>query len=239
MADITYQHVTGKWTHLVEDGMVDLDSVPDEVGVTGHIRFIPVVDPKVPAFPTGDPTRSVSVSEIGAVVVNGEIEDHQGRPGVWLVATIGGRPVRWTARPNLTFNGVVIPTRDIVFLPPETGDELHLNDVIEDPEVNWGGHRATPTVDLNLPTVGDYAYSYRIAAGEFDPDAELYYLFGDPPTPDLRWDFDIDTDVASILKTGVAVSEVLPGTRYWLIFKAGPTSPARELLTGVVRKVNA
>ncbi|QAU06566.1 minor tail protein [Gordonia phage WilliamBoone] len=239
MADITYQHVTGKWTHLVEDGMVDLDSVPDEVGVTGHVRFIPVVDPKVPAFPTGDPTRSVSLSEIGAVVVNGEIEDHQGRPGVWLAATIGGRPVRWTARATLNFNGVVVPTRDIVFLPPETGTELHLNDVIDEPEVNWGGHRATPVVDLNLPTVGDYAYTYRLSAGEFNAGAELYYLFGDPPTPAVRWDFDIETDAGSILKTGVEVAAIAPGTRYWLMFRASPTSPLRELLTGSTRKVNA
>jgi len=237
MADITYQHVTAKWTHLVEDGMVDLDSEPDEVGVTGNVRFIPSVDPKAPAYPTGDPTRSVSLSEITAVVVNGEIEDLQGRPGVWLAATIGNRPVRWTARPTLNFNGLAIPSRDITFLPPESGNELRLNDVIDEPDVTWAGNRATPILDLNLPTVGDFVYSYRLSTGQYDDDAELYYLFGTAESQPVRWDFDIDNDTATIHIPGPEVSEVDAGMRYWLMFKQDAAAPTRELQTGLAKKV--
>ncbi|QBP33263.1 minor tail protein [Gordonia phage BrutonGaster] len=235
MADITYQHVTAEWTHLIEDGMVDLDGNPDEVGVTGNVRFIPTIDKSAPAYPTGDPTRSVTLAEIPGIVANGVLEDSQGREGVWLAATIGGRPIQWTAQLNLRHNNTVIKTRDITFMPPESGTELRLNDVAEDPDIDWGGNRPTPRVDINLPTIGDYVYTYTLSTGTFDPDAELFYVFGlDDPT---RWDFDIDEDVASIHKVGTAVAEIEAGTRYWLMLKESVTAPTIELQTGIVKKV--
>ncbi|ANA86386.1 minor tail protein [Gordonia phage OneUp] len=235
MADITYQHVTAEWTHLIEDGMVDLDGNPDEVGVTGNVRFIPTIDKGAPAYPTGDPTRSVTMSEIPGIVANGVLEDSQGREGVWLAATIGGRPVQWTAQLNLRHNNTVIKTRDITFLPPESGTELRLNDVADEPDIDWGGNRATPVVNIHLPTIGDFVYTYTLSTGEFDENAELFYVFGD--TNPVRWDFDIDGDTANIRTVGTEVAEVPSGARYWLMFKENAAAPTIELQTGRVQKV--
>ncbi|WP_152447845.1 LtfC-like domain-containing protein [Rhodococcus triatomae] len=100
----------------------------------------------------------------------------------------------------------------------------------------------TPMGKLNLPTVGDFVYTYEYSDGRlFAEDAELYFLLGDPDEPQVQWDFVISGAVASIKKESTDVADIEPGTKFWLMYRDGSTTPTTEdeLLTGTVKKVNA
>lgn len=104
--------------------------------------------------------------------------------------------------------------------------------------------RPTPQANLNLPTVGDFLYTFTVTAGDPLPaDAELFLLIGKPPTPAVRWDFTI-TDggtKCSIKIESDEVATIAANTTYWLVFLKDPTDPDTrlELQTGKVKKVNA
>lgn len=237
MPDITYQHITGQWAHLIDDRITDTDAEPDKVFPTGKVRFTPNLGSQG-ALPAGSPTESVSVADVTALVTSGLLTDLEGRPGIWLAATIGGYAVYWTATPELKWNNTKLPSTPITFGPPDADvTEVHLNDLINvTPPDGADIGRQTPRGDLHLPTVGDYEYTYTLGGGDFDTDSELYYLIGNPPASLTRWDFALEDNIATVTKPNAAVALVAAGTKYWLMFKADATSPARELLTGVVRK---
>ncbi|QNL30492.1 hypothetical protein SEA_SPEEDDEMON_410 [Gordonia phage SpeedDemon] len=233
MADITFMHVTGQWGHVIDDTTLDPDSDPDEVRPSGSIRFTPQVD----WLPTGTPTRSVSASPVSATIEQGEIRDLQGRNGVRLVATIGGQRLRWKAEISIKYKGTALMTQTVTFRAPADGSTaLRLNDVAADNAPVDDGRQPTPVADLNLPTIGDYVYSYRLSSGEFPAGSELYYAIGAAPTPDVRWDFTISGGEATIRVPGADIAEVTSAESYWLMFRQSATGPVIELLTGKVRK---
>ncbi|QIG58705.1 minor tail protein [Gordonia phage DatBoi] len=233
MADITFMHVTGEWGHFIDDTTLDPDSDPDEVRPSGSIRFTPQGD----WLPAGEPTRSVSVGPVSTTIEQGVIRDLQGREGVRLVATIGGQRVRWKAEISIQHKGAVLTTQTITFRAPADGSTaVRLNDVAIDTAPIDDGRQPTPVADLNLPTLGDYVYSYRISSGQFPAGSELYYAIGAAPNPDVRWDFDIAGAEATIHVPGAEVAEVTSADSYWLMFRQSAGGPVIELLTGKVRK---
>ncbi|QDF15401.1 minor tail protein [Gordonia phage Mollymur] len=233
MPDTTFMHVTGQWGHIIDDTTFDGDPDPDEVLPSGSVRFTPMID----WLPAGAPTRSISVGSVLATVEHGELLDLQGRNGVRLVATIGGRRVRWKADVSIQWNGVALSTWTVTFVAPADGSgTLRLNDVADAPSNDHASRQPTPVADLNLPTLGDYAYTYRLTGGSFASGAELYYAIGEAPAPDVRWDFELDGGVASIVVPGLDIADISTGETYWLMYRASTGAPTTELLTGKVRK---
>lgn len=133
MADITYMTVTGLWTHIVDDGIVDGDPNPDTVHPTGKVVFAP--KPSNTGFVTAGAageSESVTLAEVPALVAAGVLTDLQGNEGVRLAATIGGNPVRWVAQPTLMWGKKTLPSKAVTFDPPTVGTTLHLNDLFDD-----------------------------------------------------------------------------------------------------------
>ena len=102
--------VTGDWRHLVDDGMVDLDALPDEVLPTGHVRFTPVW----PKVATSDGV-AFTFSPITGLVAAGELRDLQGRAGVWLPAGVGVTPVLWEAETHVQYQGEALEYPPVQF----------------------------------------------------------------------------------------------------------------------------
>ncbi|QDH85351.1 minor tail protein [Gordonia phage MintFen] len=133
MADITYMTVTGLWTHIVDDGIVDGDPNPDTVRPTGKVVFAP--KPSNTGFVTAGAageSESVTLAEVPALVADGVLTDLQGNDGIRLAATIGGNPVRWVAQPTLLYGKKTLPSKSVTFDPPTVGTTLHLNDLFDD-----------------------------------------------------------------------------------------------------------
>ncbi|QTR98339.1 hypothetical protein J6K27_003459 [Rhodococcus qingshengii] len=102
--------------------------------------------------------------------------------------------------------------------------------------------KPTPKGALNLPTVGDFVYWYAFEDGiEFPNGTQMYFLLGDLEDTQLKWDFAITGDTASIKIESEVVATVDTGTKYWLMLKDTTTTPTTEteLQTGTVKKVNA
>lgn len=239
-ADVTYQHLTGRWAHIVDDGIVDTDPYPDETAPVGSVSFTPHLGANG-FLPAGDPTRSVTVSPVPALIAGGLLTDLQGREGIWLVATIGGYGIYWTATPRLSYNDQLLATKPITFAPPADGStEVHLNDLIDvtAPDGTIIRH-PTPTRVLNLPTVGDFTYTYRLRSGTFAEGAALYYLLGTPPQPAVRWDFTVADTQATLRIDASEHADISSGSYFWLLHRPSADGPAYELLTGRVRKENA
>ncbi|AMS03930.1 minor tail protein [Gordonia phage UmaThurman] len=133
MADITYMTVTGLWTHIVDDGIVDGDPNPDVVHPMGKVVFAP--KPSNTGFVTAGAageSESVTLAEVPALIADGVLTDLQGNDGVRLAATIGGNPVRWVAQPTLMYGKKTLPSKAVTFDPPTVGTTLHLNDLFDD-----------------------------------------------------------------------------------------------------------
>lgn len=105
MSEVTSFHVTGDWRHIIDDGMVDLDALPDEALPTGHVVFTPL-SPSVAV--AGAPAVAHTLATIKTLIAGGELTDLQGREGVWLAGDIGGQTVRWRATTHLEFHGTEI-----------------------------------------------------------------------------------------------------------------------------------
>ncbi|MCF8605166.1 hypothetical protein L5I01_17570 [Gordonia sp. HY442] len=127
--DLSYVHITGSWSHLIDDGVLDDDALPDEVLPTGKVTFTPHLG-SYNSLPAGIPSRSVSVAPITGLIVEGELQDLQGRVGVELVGAIGDYPVWWTAAADLWWNQTRLPGRKIQFAA-NGNRELHLNDLVD------------------------------------------------------------------------------------------------------------
>lgn len=114
MADenVTAYHVTGDFRHVIEDGIVDLDALPDSALPTGHVTFTPRSPMPVVA---GVPAKAYTLAPYKAMIVAGRIEDLQGRDGVWLAGKVGVQVMRWRAEVHLEFRGMTIPYPDVEF----------------------------------------------------------------------------------------------------------------------------
>lgn len=109
---VTSFRVTGDWRHVIDDGMVDEDALPDESLPTGHVVFTPI-SPSVAV--DGAPAVAHTLAEVKALISAGELNDLQGREGVYLVGKIGGITVRWRAVTHLYFQGVKVDYPPLVF----------------------------------------------------------------------------------------------------------------------------
>lgn len=112
MTDVTSFKVTGDWRHIVDDGMVDVDALPDEALPTGHVLFEPV-GPQVAV--AGVPSTAYTLGPVTGLVAAGELNDLQGREGVWLAGRIGEYTVRWRATTVLRFGGDTIAYPTVEF----------------------------------------------------------------------------------------------------------------------------
>lgn len=130
MPNIEYMTVTGLWSHVIDDGIVDGDPNPDIVKPTGKVIFAP----KLPAgfVIGGTPTENVTIAELPALIAAGILTDLQGNDGVQLPARIDGTPIRWVAKPDVRYNKQSLATKSVTFDPPTTGTTLHLNDLFDD-----------------------------------------------------------------------------------------------------------
>ncbi|QWY84300.1 minor tail protein [Gordonia phage Jalammah] len=168
MADITYMTVTGLWTHIVDDGIVDGDPNPDVVHPMGKVVFAP--KPSNTGFVTAGAagaSESVTLAEVPALVADGVLTDLQGNDGIRLAATIGGNPVRWVAQPTLLYGKKTLPSKSVTFDPPTVGTTLHLNDLFDDigPQ--------SPLVTTEVKAYRDQAVAARDAAQQIVDDAAL------------------------------------------------------------------
>lgn len=112
MSDVTSFEVTGDWRHIVDDGMSDLDDLPDEVLPTGTVRFTPVG----PALATaGDPIVGYTLGTVPALIAAGRLTDLQGREGVRLAGVIGVETIRWQATVRVTWQEQNVAEWEIVF----------------------------------------------------------------------------------------------------------------------------
>ncbi|AMS03109.1 minor tail protein [Gordonia phage Obliviate] len=165
MAEITYMTVTGLWTHVVDDGIVDGDPNPDVVRPTGKVVFAP--KPSNTGFVTAGAageSESVTLAEVPALVAAGVLTDLQGNEGIRLAATIGGNPVRWVAQPTLLYGKKTLPSKSVTFDPPTVGTTLHLNDLFDDigPQ--------SPLVTTEVKAYRDQAVAARDAAQQIVDD---------------------------------------------------------------------
>ncbi|ATN90842.1 minor tail protein [Gordonia phage Lysidious] len=165
MADITYMTVTGLWTHIVDDGIVDGDPNPDVVHPMGKVVFAP--KPSNTGFVTAGAagaSESVTLAEVPALVADGVLTDLQGNDGVRLAMTIGGNPVRWVAQPTLLHGKKTLPSKSVTFDPPTVGTTLHLNDLFDDigPQ--------SPLVTTEVKAYRDQAVAARDAAQQIVDD---------------------------------------------------------------------
>lgn len=112
MSEVTSYKLTGYWRHIVEDGLADVDSLPDETKPDGRVVFTPL-SPRV--VYAGDPSTAYTVGSVEADIVKGVLTDLQGREGIYLASFIGGTPIQWQAKTHLEFAGRKIPFPTIEF----------------------------------------------------------------------------------------------------------------------------
>lgn len=112
MSEVISYRLTGDWRHIVEDGLVDLDDLPDEALPTGHVEFIPV-SPQVAV--SGSPETAYTLASFKALIAAGVLTDLQGREGVQIAGWVGDTPVYWRAVTHLEYRGKKIPYPDVEF----------------------------------------------------------------------------------------------------------------------------
>lgn len=110
MSEVTSYKVTGDWRHVIDDGMVDLDSYPDEALPGGFVTFTPLSP--VVAY-AGEPSVAYTFGPIKAEIVDGVLVDSQGREGVNLPGLVGGDNITWFVSTELFFNSIQIFYPDI------------------------------------------------------------------------------------------------------------------------------
>ena len=112
MSEVISYKLTGDWRHIIDDGLVDLDALPDEALPTGHVEFIPV-SPQVAV--SGSPDTAYTVSSFKSLIAAGVLTDLQGREGVQIAGKIGEHPILWRAVTHLEYRGQKIDYPTIEF----------------------------------------------------------------------------------------------------------------------------
>ena len=126
--DVTSFRVTGDWRHVVDDGMVDQDALPDEALPTGWVQFTPV-GPAVAV--AGGPSTAYTVAPVRALIAGGRLTDLQGREGMWLAGKIGAHTVRWRAVTHLEYHREKIEYPSLSF---DLGSDVRLTGLIQNTE---------------------------------------------------------------------------------------------------------
>lgn len=164
MPTVEYMTVTGLWSHIIDDGIVDGDPNPDVVHPTGKVIFAP----KLPAgfVVGGSPTENVTIAELPALIAGGVLTDLQGNTGVRLPKSIDGAPIRWIAKPDVRYGKQTLASRSVTFDPPTTGSTLHLNDLFDDIG------ELSPLVTNQVKTYRDEARTARDEAQQILDDVE-------------------------------------------------------------------
>lgn len=142
MVNVTSYHVTGDWRHIIDDGMVDLDALPDEALPTGFVVFTPL-SPKVAV--AGNPATAHTIGEVQTTISAGVLTDMQGRTGVWLAGEIGGLPVRWKAVTHLDYYGKKIPYPVIEF---NLTEDIRLTGLLENHVPGEPPYVVDPRIEL-------------------------------------------------------------------------------------------
>lgn len=172
MSELEYQHVTGLWSHVVFDGILDGDTKPDEVFPTGKVMFSPRVGTQG-FLPSGSPAVSTTVADVTALVAAGVLTDLNGNAGVDLVAKIGDHDVWWTANPTLLWGKQRLAAKAITFAP-SAGATIHLNDLIdpgEIPQDDWPSFLDAAAAQAALADAQAAAASAEAAAAAIPDDA--------------------------------------------------------------------
>ena len=112
MSEVISYKLTGDWRHIIDDGLVDPDALPDEALPTGHVEFIPV-SPQVAV--SGSPDTAYTVSRFKSLIAAGVLTDLQGREGVHIAGKVGDQPILWRAKTHLEFRGQKIDYPTIEF----------------------------------------------------------------------------------------------------------------------------
>ncbi|WP_454175389.1 hypothetical protein [Gordonia sputi] len=156
--------VTGMWSHIIDDGIVDGDPNPDIVHPTGKVVFAP----KLPAgfVVGGSPAENVTIAELPALIAAGVLTDLQGHTGVKLPKSVDGTPIRWVAKPDVRYGKQTLASRSVTFDPPTTGSTLHLNDLFDDIG------ELSPLVTNQVKTYRDEARTARDEAQQILDDVE-------------------------------------------------------------------
>ena len=164
MPRVEYMTVTGLWSHIIDDGIVDGDPNPDVVHPTGKVVFAP----KLPAgfVVGGSPAENVTIAELPALIAGGILTDLQGHTGVKLPKSIDGAPIRWVAKPDVRYGKQTLASRSVTFDPPTTGSTLHLNDLFDDIG------ELSPLVTNQVKTYRDEARAARDDAQQILDDVE-------------------------------------------------------------------
>ena len=136
MSAVTSFRVTGDWRHIVDDGMVDVDDLPDEVLPTGTVKFRPLYPTVATA---GVPAVAYTFGTVPALIAGGVLTDLQGREGVRLAGKVGEHTVRWSAEIELTFQGQKVP------YPSPVAFELD-QDTVLSAIIQQAGRAMTPIV---------------------------------------------------------------------------------------------
>ena len=164
MPTVEYMTVTGLWSHIIDDGIVDGDPNPDVVHPTGKVVFAP----KLPAgfVVGGSPSENVTIAELPALIAGGILTDLQGNTGVKLPKSIDGAPIRWVAKPDVRYGKQTLASKSVTFDPPNTGSTLHLNDLFDDIG------ELSPLVTNQVKTYRDEARTARDEAQQILDDVE-------------------------------------------------------------------
>ena len=117
MSAVEAYRVTGDWRHLIDDGLADLDDLPDTVLPSGRVEFR-VLTPQVARV---DGT-AYTFAPVTANV-------HRGRMELWLVGRVGDETIRWAADTRLWFQDREIPMPSVEF---DLQSDLQFTELMED-----------------------------------------------------------------------------------------------------------
>lgn len=161
MSDVTSFEVTGDWRHIVDDGMVDGDNLPDEVPLTGKVVFKPVYPTVATA---GVPVTAYTLGPVTALIAGGVLNDLQGRPGVMLAGKVGEHTVRWSAETSLRFQEQKVDYPRVTF---DLTEDVRLTGII-----TQAGPSLTPiVVDPRIEALAASVESVNLAVVEAEGHA--------------------------------------------------------------------
>lgn len=161
MSDVTSFEVTGDWRHIVDDGMVDGDNLPDEVPLTGKVVFKPVYPTVATA---GVPVTAYTLGPVTALIAGGVLTDLQGRPGQRLAGKVGEHTVRWSAETSLRFQEQKVDYPRVTF---DLTEDVRLTGII-----TQAGPSLTPTVvDPRIEALAASVESVNLAVVEAEGHA--------------------------------------------------------------------
>lgn len=121
---IRQERVTGRWSLMIEDQILDEDHYLDEVPLEGIVTFSPVLPKGMSGARATDPSRLISFRPVRAMVAAGElvslsgtvseIGDVPGGPGQDLPAEVDGTTIWWRAVFDLKYNDTPVKVPELL-----------------------------------------------------------------------------------------------------------------------------